>query len=445
MSTPPPATPDGVAAPVTGHERIDALDTLRGVAVLGILVMNIYAFAMPFAAYMNPLLMGGLEWYNLGTWFATHIFFDQKFMTIFSMLFGAGLVMMWQRAEARNAPFARVYYRRQFWLLVIGAMHAYLLWFGDILFYYAVIGMLIYPLRKLRPRTLVIIACCLLPVGMLMNYGGYYYMSDLKARSAEIVEQQDAGEEVTEEQQAVLDEWEEARTFIMPSVEAVQEDVDAHRGTYLDALTHRAPQVAMMQVQGTIGFALWRIGGLMLLGMAFMKLGILSGERDGSFYRRLMLAGYGLGLPLTVYSCFDLYAHAFDGLYVMKQGGIANYVGSLLVAFGHIGLTMLIVRARLWQGAMQRFAAVGRMAFTNYLMHTVILTTVFFGYGFGLYGHVPRLPQMAFVVAVIAFQLWLSPWWLARYRFGPAEWLWRSLTYWRRQAMRQPHDAGSTA
>ncbi|MEM9209275.1 MAG: DUF418 domain-containing protein, partial [Pseudomonadota bacterium] len=121
---------DVVPAPVSAGERLTAIDTLRGVAVLGILVMNIYAFAMPFPAYGNPLLMGGTEWYNIGTWYFTHVFFDLKFMAIFSMLFGAGIIIMWERAEARGAGFTSLHYRRQFWLLVFGALHGYLLWGG---------------------------------------------------------------------------------------------------------------------------------------------------------------------------------------------------------------------------------------------------------------------------------------------------------------------------
>ena len=135
--------------PVAGAQRITAIDTLRGVAVLGILVMNIYGFAMPLPAYSNPLVMGGTEWYNLGTWFFTHVFFDQKFMTIFSLLFGGGTVLMWQRAQARGAKFGRIYFRRSFWLLLIGVVHGYLIWFGDILFHYALIGMFIYLFRKM--------------------------------------------------------------------------------------------------------------------------------------------------------------------------------------------------------------------------------------------------------------------------------------------------------
>ena len=148
------------------------------------------------------------------------------------------------------------------------------------------------------------------------------------------------------------------------------------------------------------------------------------------------LLGYGLGLPFTIGSAANLYAHDFDSLYTFTVGMIPNYVGSILVALGHIGLVMLIVRTGALASMMRRFAAVGRMALSNYLAHSLILTTVFYGYGLGLFGEVPRLAQMGFVAAVIGLQLLWSPWWLARYRFGPFEWLWRSLTYWERQPMR---------
>ena len=176
---------------------------------------------------------------------------------------------------------------------------------------------------------------------------------------------------------------------------------------------------------------------MMLLGMALMKLGILSGEREPGAYRKMMLLGYTIGLPLAVFSAYNLYAHEFDSLYVFQVGMIPNYVASILVALGHIGAVMLMVKANVWANLIARFSAVGRMALTNYLMHSIVLTSIFYGYGFGLYGEIPRLAQMAFVAMVIGFQLYLSPIWLTRYRFGPAEWLWRSLTYWQRQPMRR--------
>ena len=425
------------AGPITGQERITAVDTLRGVAVLGILVMNIYGFAMPFAAYNNPLLMGGTDPVNLGTWFVTHVFFDQKFMSIFSMLFGGGLIIMWERAEARGARFGRIFYRRQFWLLVIGALHAYFIWFGDILFAYAAVGMLAFLFRKKRPRTLIVVACCILPIALLMMAGSGVYMNKLQSKMVPIAAAIEAGDELTEAQQQTRDEWDEMSAFLAPDENTVREDVEIHLGDYAGIVTYRAPMALSMQTEALLFFILWRVGGLMLLGMALMKLGVLSGKRDHGYYRKMLMLGYGLGIPLTIYSAYDLNAHDFDGVYVASVGMTWNYIGSILVAFGHIALVMLAVKSEWMSGLMRRFQAVGRMALTNYLMHSVVMTTLFYGYGFALYGDIPRIYQMAFVVGMLGLQLALSPIWLKHYRFGPAEWLWRSLTYWQRQPMRR--------
>ncbi len=424
-------------APVPGAERLAGLDVLRGVAVLGILVMNIYAFAMPFAAYTNPLLMGGLEPYNLGTWFVTHVFFDQKFMSIFSMLFGAGIVLMMQRMESRGARFGPIFFRRQFWLLVIGLVHAYLVWMGDILFFYAVVGMLAFLFRKRSPRTLLIIGVLALAVGQLMGFGASHAMNDLRSQAAVIEAGQGSGEAIDTEAEEILEQWQATREMVLPGPDELANDLAAYRGSYADSVAFRSPHLLMMQLQALPFFIVWRVGGLMLIGMALMKLGILAGTRDATLYGRMAVAGYVLGLPLTVFSGWNAWQHGFDAIYMFGPGGWPNYVGSVIVALGHTGLVLWLVRSGRCHAALARFGAVGRMALTNYLAHSIVLTAVFYGYGLGLYGHIPRLAQMAFVAAVIGVQLAFSPWWLARYRFGPAEWLWRSLTYWRRQPMRR--------
>jgi len=425
------------AGPVLGNERIVSLDVLRGVAVLGILVMNIYAFAMPFVAYSDPLVMGGVEAHNIGTWFFTHIFIDQKFLSIFAMLFGAGMILMARRAEARGVRFGRIYYRRQFWLLVLGMLHGYLLWVGDILFSYAAIGMLVYVFRNRSPRTLLIISCLLLPLSPVMNHGISINTERTIVEVGKIEALRGAGEELSDDQKKTLKSWESSRAFMAPGDDDLQKDLDVNRGGYVGIVKHRIPIVIMMQIFVTLTFGISRIAALMMIGAALMKLGVLSGERSTVFYRNMMLSGYLLGLPLTVYSAVNMNAHAFDTIYMMRVGGVANYVGSLIVAFGHIGLVMLIVKTHALQHLMRRFAAVGRMALTNYLMHSLILTTIFYGYGMGLYGTIPRFWQMGFVAGVITLQLFLSTWWLRRYRFGPVEWLWRSLTYWKRQPMQR--------
>ena len=425
------------AGPVPAAERLIALDTLRGVAVMGILVMNVYAFAMPVAAYANPLIMGGTDALNMGTWYFTHLFFDQKFLSIFAMLYGAGLVMMMNRAEQHGIAFAPVFYRRSLWLIAIGLVHGYFIWFGDILFHYALTGMIVFLLRRAAPRTLITIACVMLPVSLLISFGSSFYLEDLQAEAAAIEAQQAAGEAPDAGQQEKLDEWLEVRPLFAPDEQDIARDVTAYQGSYDDVFAHRAPFVAFMQLNLTLVFGLWRVGGLMLIGMALMKLGVLSGERGVGFYRNLAVLGYGAGLPLAILSAISLEAHGFDPLYVARFGGIPNYVGSILVALGHIGVVLLIVKSGAWRALAERFAAVGRMALSNYLGQSLVMTTVFYGYGLGLYAGVPRVWQQAFVIVVIGLQLLVSPWWLSRFRFGPAEWLWRSLTYGQRQPMRR--------
>ena len=425
------------AGPITAAERLLSLDALRGVAVMGILVMNVYAFAMPLAAYYNPLIMGGTDALNMGTWFFTHLFFDQKFMSIFSMLYGAGVVMMMNRAAERGVSFTPVFYRRSAWLMVIGLLHGYFIWFGDILFHYALMGMVVFLFRKASPRKLITIACLLLPVTLLINYGSSFYLEELQADVAAIEEAQSQGATLDEDEREKLEEWRDVRPIFAPTGEDIAAEVTAYKGSYVDVLAHRAPFVAFMQVSGTLVFVVWRVGGLMLLGMALMKLGVLSGERNTRFYKRMTLFGYGVGLPLAVLSAVTLEGQQFDPLYVARYGGIPNYFGSILVAFGHIGAVMLVVKSGAFEAAVERFAAVGRTALSNYLAHSVVMTSLFYGYGMGLYGEVPRFEQQGFVVALIGLQLLLSPWWLKHFRFGPAEWLWRSLTYGQRQPMRR--------
>jgi uncharacterized protein len=429
--------PKALAGPVPAAERLIVVDTLRGVAVMGILVMNVYAFAMPYAAYFNPMVMGGTDALNAGTWFFTHLLFDQKFMSIFAMLYGAGIVMMMNRADERAVAFAPIFYRRSAWLIVIGLLHAYFIWFGDILFHYALMGMIVFLFRKAAPPTLITIACVMLPMTLLINYGSSFYVEELQADVAEIEGRQAEGAVPDDEQLRRLDEWREIRPVFAPDEEDIAADVAAYRGTYVDALMQRAPFVAFMQINLTLVFVVWRVGGLMLLGMAFMKLGVLSGERSARFYRKMTLIAYGIGLPLVIVSALSLEAHEFDPLYVARYGGIYNYIGSILVAFGHIGVVMMVSKSGIWEALVDRFAAVGRMALSNYLAHSLLMTSLFYGYGLGLYAEVPRFMQQGFVVVVIGLQLLVSPWWLARFRFGPVEWLWRSLSYGQRQPMRR--------
>lgn len=423
-------------APIAGKSRIVNVDILRGCALLGILTMNIYAFGLPFAAYENPLAWGGTTGLNLGTWFVTHLLCDLKFMAIFSMLFGAGLVLMTERTKTSGQRFAGIYYRRIFWLLVIGMFHAYCLWLGDILVPYAVCGLLIYLFRRRSGRFLIILGLIVLLLGAMVRTGGGLQFKSFREISIEADAALSAGQPLTHEQEVLSNMWRELQSAFDPSQEEIRKDIAACRGDYAEGFKHRAPIVFMMQTQAMVFMFIWRVGGLMLLGMGLMKLGVFSGQRSTRFYTALIVAGYGLGLPLIGYGAIEIWRHGYDFVYGFQIGGHYNYFGSLMVAGGHVGAVMLICKSRSFAGLKLRLAAVGRMALSNYLMHSVICTTIFYGFGLGLFGTIGRFPLMGFVVAIWILQLYISPIWLRHFQFGPAEWLWRTLTYWRSQPMK---------
>ena len=409
--TPPPDRPN--AEPVAETARIDSIDVLRGFALLGILVMNVQAFAMPQSAYFNPTAYGDLEGANLWVWLTGRMFFDQKFMTLFSMLFGAGIVLMAGRAEARGGA-GRVHYRRMGWLLVIGLLHAHLLWYGDILFTYAVCGMVVYPLRRLSPGRLVALGTTLLAIGSAPSVGAgmslpYWPEEALSALTDEA--------------------W-------RPTPEVIEAELAVYRGGWLAQLPSRSGDALALQTVLLIFWGLWRAGGLMLIGMALFKGDVFGARRSARFYAGLIAAAVAVGLPLQAYGLSLDFARGWP-VWSFFIGMQFNYWPSIAVSLGYVGLVMLACR----NAALHRFtrplAAVGQTALTNYLLQTVLCTLVFYGHGLGWFGSVDRVGQLGVVATVWAVQLVASPLWLSRFRFGPAEWAWRSLTYGARQPLRR--------
>jgi uncharacterized protein len=364
------------------------------------------------------------------------VLFESKMMALFSMLFGAGLILMHTRAESVGRRFAGVYYRRVLWLLMFGLAHAYLLWMGDILYAYAMCGLILYPLRRRSPRLLLILGIVLLVFGSLIKLGSGYSFEMLKDVNDRAQSKLAAGESITAQEEAFVAQWDEMRAAFQASPEEVEREIEAYGSGYLDVLEFRAPEALMMQTQAFLFISLWRVGGLMLIGMALMKLGVFSGQRSRRFYIVLMVTGFGLGIPLAYLGMSQWFAHDFDFIRFFQADSHFNYFGSILVALGYVGLIITIYNRGWLTWLSTRLAAVGRTALTNYLLHSIICTTVFYGYGFGLFGHVDRFALQGFVLAVWVLQLIVSPIWLARFRFGPAEWLWRSLTYWKRQPMK---------
>lgn len=392
------------AAPISEGERYEGLDVVRGCAVLGILILNIQSFAMPFAAYFNPTGRGEPSALDLAIWSVNYLLADSKFMTMFSLLFGAGVFLMTSRLADRGGRQALTHYRRMGWLLVFGLMHAYLLWYGDILVLYAVCGLLIYPARRLEARTQFIVGLALVAVASLLAIGG--------------------GMSVASNPDAL-------RTFMQfwqPDAERLARETAAFQGGWLAQMPMRVQYSWEMHTLNLWVWGIWRAGGLMLMGMALLRWGVLTGERSPGFYTRLAAACLAIGLPLIAWGIARNNAAGWP-LSAFFTGAQWNYWGSILVSLGWISLVLRVWQSGAARGLVRRLAAVGRMAFTCYILETLIATTLFYGHGFGLFGRVDRLGQMAVVFAVWAVLLVVAPAWLARFRYGPLEWLWRTLTY----------------
>jgi len=323
------------------------------------------------------------------------------------MLFGAGILLMTGRAEASGRSPAALHYRRMGWLILFGLLHAHLLWNGDILYSYGVCGLLIYLFRKRSPATLLIVGLLIMSITpAIMMFSGWT-MPHWPAGVAEALRR---------------DLW-------MPDVATAARETAAYRGGWLAQMGQRSSDSLDMETSFFLFWTAWRVTGLMLAGMALFKLGVLGGKRSSRFYATLIALAVFVGIPVILYGTHRDFAIGWDFRESFFFGTQYNYWASILVGLGWIGTATLFSRAPALSGITTRLAAVGRMAFTNYIMHSVICTTIFYGHGLGLFGRVNRTTQFAIVVAIWLLQLTVSPIWLRHFHFGPLEWLWRSLTY----------------
>jgi uncharacterized protein len=406
--------------PTSPSNRILSLDVLRGFALFGILVVNIQVFAMIFAALMNRTAFGDLTGFNYLAALFTYVLAEQKFMTLFSLLFGAGILMMAGNLESRGSKPAGTHYRRMGVLILIGLMHGLLLWYGDILFSYGICGMIIYLFRKLSAKKLLIIGLISISITslllILLNLSLPHWPEDLLTA---------------------------ARNSWQPGQELIAREIAAYQGGWSEQMVYRVPTFISMQTQAFLLLTLWRTCGVMLMGMALFKWGILTAKASKKLYRNFLIIGLGVGLPIIIIGWILNSQHHWGFDYSMFQGMQFNYWGSLFLSLAYIGGVMLICRASKLPFITRALAAGGRMAFTNYLMQSVICTFIFYGHGLGLFGKVSRTGQILLVFLIYVLQLWLSQTWLKYFRFGPVEWLWRSLTYKKMQPMRNVISSGN--
>jgi uncharacterized protein len=398
--------------------RIPALDFLRGIAVMGILVANLPAFALPEAAYFAPHAWGGTSTADIAAWFATYVLVEGKMRGLFSLLFGASMLLVVERAQASGRNAARVHYRRMAWLFAIGCLHLYGLWWGDILAHYALCGAIAYAFVRLPVRGLIGVAVAL--ILWESAQGAWLHAAILDAQ---------AHPDATGRALVTAMEG----SFGRPPAQHLAAEIAAYRGSYAQIFAWRwtvsAAPPTFLPILGPETLA------TMLLGMAGLKSGFLTGAWSPARYRRWAAVTLGIAMPVYVAT----------GLHTIRGGfALADVVfGAVSVAapmrnlavVGYAALGICALRPGGWLTA--RIAAAGRAAFSSYLATTLVMTTIFYGYGLGLFGAVPRAALYLLVPPAWAAMLaWSQPW-LAAYRYGPVEWLWRSLARWRVEKMRR--------
>jgi len=364
-------------------------------------VTHIQSFSSVEAARSNPTVLGDLDGVNGLIWLGTYVLVDGKFLALFGVLFGAAFTLFADRAEIANRSPALLHYRRMAVLFVLGLLHAYLLWYGDMLVSMAVCGSLAFLYRGLTPGRQLTAGILVFAIGgLLWVLLSWSWLSgpDALAR-AEL-------------------QW-------APPADAIAWEIERYRGGWLEQMDHRVPAAFTATTAALATRGLWQLTGLMLMGGALFRVGILSGTWSGRFYAAMAGAGFGVGVPLVLLGVRDSFAHGWDLREFRLVGAQLNFWGGAFIAFGWIGLIISI--SSRW--ALEPVAAVGRMALTNYLLQSVICTTIFYGHGLGLFGKVDRLGQLGIVIGVWLFQMSWSVWWTRSVGLGPMEWLWRCLTY----------------
>jgi uncharacterized protein len=404
-------------------QRHLSLDAMRGFAVMGILAMNIIAFSMPEWAYITPQAYGGDTLRDQITWFVSFVLIDGKMRGLFCLLFGASMMLIIDRSQAKGEKPAKVHFPRMAWLAVFGLLHYFFIWFGDILFLYAVIGAFAFLFRDWEPRRLIKTALIILMIGILywgVQFGGLQILQ-MMAQST------DANADLVKEFKAA-----------MASVEFdynIAQELNVHRGPYWPITAEKLADIwsPLTSVWQSVAETL----PLMMIGMALQKNGFLLGSLDRSVYihwaSRLIPAGLLLSLALAGW----VIASNFDRVTTLAVFLVWGTLPHLMLTVGYAACLLLIVHRYPSAALMARIAAVGQTALTNYLGTSIIMTFLFYGYGLGLYGHISRFGLIPFVLGAWAIMLLWSQPWLARFLYGPMEWLWRSLSRGALQPMRR--------
>ena len=407
---------------MTAPPRYATIDALRGLAVMGILLMNIADFALPSGAYFNPLAGGETRPADLAAWAISFVLIDGKMRAIFSILFGASTLIVIERADAMGLSGTRIHVARMATLALFGVAHLLLIWPGDILLHYALVGMLALPFVALEPRQQLRIAVLLLCAQFVA--GASFFASFVALRH-------DAS--LPDATAATLAAWHNFADGVgIGRAQDVATEIAVARGSWTGFVAHNLATQAggppfLLAFDGceTLAF--------MLIGMAALRSGFLTGAWTRERYRRAAAIGFAIGLPPTIALCWLSAASGYDTLSTFAAATLGGIPFRPILALAEVALVLAWLaggRPR------RRLEATGRAAFSNYLGTSIAMMLVFDGWGLGLFDRIERIWLYPIVVATWIVMLCWSPAWLARFRYGPLEWAWRSLARGRLQSIR---------
>lgn len=407
------------------NERNRAIDITRGFAVMGILLMNVIAFSMPEPAYLNPNAWGGESIADRLIWALSFILIDGKMRGLFSLLFGASMLLLMDRTELQGGNGYHRHAARSFWLFLIGIAHYLLIWWGDILALYAMVGLVAMLFAGKQPMQLV--KCAFLAFGihlvivtllMIAIYHGHHVATAADANAHDV------------------NRWNVALASMgHRGSEIIAEELAIYRGNWQGIIAHE-----MADFPGSMLSALIYMGfetlGFMLLGMAMLKSGLLEGKWRYDQYIGTARHCFIVGIPPTIGFAIWSWASGFDVVTTFGSVFAWSFPFRIPLTVG-IATSILAIVTRAKPGRfLELVEAAGRMSLSNYLGTSLVMTTIFYGWGFGLFGSVSRAPVYLFVPPIWALMLLWSKPWLSHFRHGPAEWLWRSLTLGRLQPMK---------
>ena len=414
-------------SPTLTTERISIIDIIRGFALLGILIVNMYSFSHPIE---EPLFafdpkMSVID--QTTTW-CILFFAEGKFYPIFSILFGWGLTLQMQRLMTKGQSFIAFYCRRLILLLIIGLFHAYFIWVGDILSLYAVLGFVLICYRHAQPKTLLIWVGVWLAISLFIYL---WLIFSFRNDSIQVIKP------TIEEQQLINAATAPTNSAVLTIEPKANEPAILEpiyqlyaQGSFAEIVAQRAREIYSMVIWADM------IGSPEIL--AFFLLGIYFGRRQ--LFRQLnnnltlvyQLFGWGWGLGVVsnfIYATWSITLDQYEPFPLALVVLIAQSVGSVALSLGYIATIMLLNRQPYWQFFFRWLSPVGQMALTNYLTQSLICTLIFYGYGFGLFGQISITEGVVLAGVIYLVQVIWSTWWLQRFYFGPMEWLWRSGVY----------------